>query len=190
MLALAGLVAMAPEAMLTARARRLAIGGVALVAILWGGWQTSQGNAAARTGLGERGVPSTATLAGIVDSLEAGLDPGTPVMSNLGPILAWPLRRPVVHLALAPEDVTPLRRRLDVRHLVLAFREADRAWPAWSEIVEREGAARAHESLGAVTERRWRTPDGFTVIWIELPPLAPAVAAATPYGTTEAGVRR
>jgi len=89
----------------------------------------------------------------------------------------------VVHLALTPEDVTPLRRRLDVRHLLLAFRDADRAWPAWSEIVEREGAARAHESLGALDERRWRTPDGFTVIWIELPPVAPPMAATVAPGT-------
>jgi hypothetical protein len=125
-------------------------------------------------------VPSTATLGALADSIEARLAPETPVMSNLGPLLAWPLRRPVVHLALSPDDVTPLRRRLDVRHLVLAFRDADRAWPAWSEIVERPGAAHAHEALGAVEERRWRTPDGFTVIWIELPPLLPAVAANHP----------
>ena len=48
------------------------------------------------------------------------------------------------------------------------FRSHERAWPFWQEIVEREGTARTVPELNVMRERRWRTRDGFEVVWLEL----------------------
>ena len=45
-------------------------------------------------------------------------------MSSLGPLLAWYAERPVVHLALSPADLDACRRNLDVRGVLLVFRDA------------------------------------------------------------------
>jgi hypothetical protein len=54
--------------------------------------------------------------------------------------------------------------------VVLVFRSADRAWAPWQEIVERPGSAATHAELGVRRERRYTTPDGFGVVWLELGP--------------------
>jgi hypothetical protein len=98
-------------------------------------------------------------------------------MSNLGPSLAWQTNHPVVHLALTPDDVEACRRRLDFRHIVLVFRGDGRAWAGWTEIMEREGLSRTLPQLGVTDERRYRTADGFDVVWLVLGPLGPTLAA-------------
>jgi hypothetical protein len=98
-------------------------------------------------------------------------------MSNLGPALAWQTHHPVVHLALTPADVEACRRRLDFHHIVLAFRDSRRAWAGWNEIVESPGAARAMPGMNVIEERRYRSADGFVIVWLQLAPLGPAMAA-------------
>jgi hypothetical protein len=107
------------------------------------------------------------------------LTPGETVMSNLGPALAWQTNHPVIHLAYSPADVAACRRRHDFRHIVLVFRNADRAWDEWHEIVARPGAAQLDPALAVSREQRFVTVDGFTVVWLELGPLPPSLAAAT-----------
>jgi hypothetical protein len=108
--------------------------------------------------------------------LNQELRPGEVVMSNLGPALAWQSLHPVLHLALAPGDVEACRRRRDFRVILLAFREPDRAWPGWVEIMSRYGAAATVPRLGVLSERRYHSADGFIVVWLALGPLAPAMA--------------
>lgn len=162
---------------LGARGRRVAVGLLGALAIGWGAFSTVSGNAEAREASRERGVPESATLTSLSIVLNDKLAPGEPLMSNLGPALAWQTNHPVVHLALTPADVEACRRRLDVKHIVLAFRSSERAWPGWNEIVERAGAARTMTGLGVIDERRYLSPDGFVIVWLELGPLPPAMAA-------------
>ncbi|MFN8586746.1 MAG: hypothetical protein U0704_03005 [Candidatus Eisenbacteria bacterium] len=158
--------------------RRAAVGALGALAIAWGVWTTLGGNAEAREASRERGVPTAQTLTSLSILLNDRLEPGEPVMSNLGPALAWQTNHPVVHLALTPADVEACRRRLDTRHVVLAFRNSERAWPGWNEIMERPGAAQAMAALSVLDEKRFRTADGFSIVWLELAPLAPAMASA------------
>jgi hypothetical protein len=106
------------------------------------------------------------------------LAPGEPVMSNLGPILAWNAQRPVVHLALAPGDVEACRRRLDVRHIVLVYRDPGRAGREWGEIVVRPAEAPGHPEWNVTRARLWTSSDGFRIVWLELGPLNPRLAAS------------
>ena len=101
-------------------------------------------------------------------------------MSNLGPTLAWHARRPVVHLALAPEDVEACRRRLDFRHVLLIFRDPEHAWGQWSEVVARPLEARARPELYIARARRYQSADGFVFVWPEMGPLGPGLASAKP----------
>jgi hypothetical protein len=179
-LALGALLARIPEATLGPRARQLAWTGIALIALAWGGWSTARGLKEADLTSRERGVPSSSTLTALSVALSSGLAPGEPLMSNLGPSLAWQTNHPVLHLALAPDDVDACRRKLDFRHVLLAFRDERRAWGAWSEIVSRAGYAQTLPKLGATRERRFRTADGFTIVWLELAPLSPSLAVAAP----------
>jgi hypothetical protein len=98
-------------------------------------------------------------------------------MSNLGPALAWQTNHPVVHLALAPQDVEPCRRLLDFRHIVLVYRDARAAWGQWSEVVARDGWANTL-GLGVAHETRYTTRDGFLIVWLELRPRGPSLASA------------
>ena len=151
----------------------------AVLALAWGTWETRAVHAESRAAARERGVPSTATLTALSVALNAVLTPGETVMSNLGPALAWQTNHPVIHLAYSPADVAACRRRRDFRHLVLAFRSADRAWDEWQEIVARPGAALLQPALVVSRERRFFSSDGFTLVWLELGPLPPPLAAAT-----------
>ena len=177
-LALWGLIAMAPPAAITPRwapALRIA---VATLALAWGTWQTASGNAEARASSATRGVPNTQTMLQITVLLNREIPAGEPVMSNLGPTLAWCAKRPVVHLALAPEDLDACRRRLDFRHVLLVFRTPAHAWGAWSEIVAHPLDARRRPELNVVRVRRYQSADGFIFVWLELGPLGPGFASA------------
>jgi hypothetical protein len=110
-------------------------------------------------------------------------------MSNLGPSLAWYTERPVIHLALTPGDVDACRQRLEVHHLVLAFRDASRAWPGWDEMVARPADAPHHPEWNVLRVRRWTVKEGFSLIWLELgPPRLPLARslAAPPARTPRA----
>jgi hypothetical protein len=162
---------------------------VAVLALGWGGWQTMSGLAEARATSIERGVPSTGTFTELSILINHELRPGEGVMSNLGPALAWQTLHPVIHLALTPADVVACRRRHDFRVILLAFREPDRAWPGWVEIMSRYGAAATEPGLGVLSERRYRSSDGFTVVLLVLGPLTPGVAESSPAAATELATR-
>jgi hypothetical protein len=179
-LALGALLAHLTREAVSAKARTLLFAGLAALALGWGAWSTLRGNDEARATSQERGVPSTSTITGLSVMLSSRLAQGEPVMSNLGPALAWQSLHPVLHLSLAPADVAACRHRLDFRHIVLVFRNGSRAWPGWDEILEREGYAATIPGLDVVKEERMLTRDGFVVVWLELGPIAPALAANTP----------
>jgi len=162
---------------LTPAQRRLLHVTVALLALGWGGWQTTRGLAEARATAVVRGVPASATFTELSILLNQELPPGETVMSNLGPALAWQTLHPVLHLALTPGDVDACRRRHDFHTIVLAFREPDRAWPGWVEIMASPGASRTVAKLGVQDERRYRSTDGFTIVVLTLGPLEPAMAS-------------
>ena len=177
MLALWALVARLQAPAVSTDARRALLALVVALALGWGGWSTARGLAEGRAGSRERSVPASATLTGISIMLSEQVPPGEVIMSNLGPALAWQTNHPVVHLALAPQDVESCRRHLDFRHIVLVFRDSRSAWGQWSEIVAREGWANTL-GMGVAHERRYTTPDGFLVVWLELRPRAPELASA------------
>jgi hypothetical protein len=160
------------------RARGGACVAATALALGWGTWQTREVHAESRSVSQERGVPSSVTLTTLSVTLNEVLTPGETVMSNLGPALAWQTNHPVIHLAYSPADVAACRRRHDFRHIVLVFRSADRAWDEWQEIVARPGAAQLDPALAVSREQRFVTVDGFTVVWLELGPLPPPLAAA------------
>jgi len=173
LLALWALLARMPAASSTVP-RALAIGAAGL-AIVWGVQATFRGNAEAREAASERSVPGAASLLAIGVLLAREVPAGEAVMSNLGPQLAWEVRRPVVHLALAPEDVDACRRKLDFKRIVLVYRDARRAGP-WSGVVERPEDARHTPEWNITRARSWRTADGFTLVMLDLGPLAPPLA--------------
>jgi hypothetical protein len=176
-LALWGLIDSSPPGLLSVRALRLLRVGVAAVALTWGAWQTARGNQEARAASATRGVPATVTLLELGVLMNRDIPPGEAVMSNLGPLLAWHARRPVIHLALGPEDVDACRRRLDFHHVLLVFRDATMAWDGWEEVLARPLEARARPELNIQRVRRYQSSDGFMVVWLELGPLGPKLAA-------------
>jgi hypothetical protein len=177
-LALWALLRHAAAAALGGRTRVVALVAVGLLATGWGAWSTPRGWQQARAASTERALPGWLTLASVAMMLGERLEPGEMVMSNLGAQLAWQTRRAVVHLALSPAEVAACRRRTGIRHILLVHARGTRAWPAWREVFESAGAAAADPHLAAVDERRFTTRDGFEVVWIELPPLGPALASA------------
>ena len=168
--------ALAFRAPLSPRARAMTCTALAVLALGWGAWSSSRALEEARQTSRVRGVPTTQAFTGISVALNQVLTPGETVMSNLGPALAWQTNHTVVHLALTPEDVPACRQLHDFRHVLLVFRDSERAWPGWQEIMEREGAASMLPELGVTAERRFRTDDGFTVVWLQLGVLAPGMA--------------
>lgn len=150
----------------------------ALLALAWGGWQTAMGVRQARVTSAVRPTPAVMSMFTANKALVDGLAPNEPVMSNLGAMLAWYTNRPVVRLALTPADVPACRQRVPFRHVLLAFPDAERVWPAWLDVVARPDAASGVPGLHALREARWTTPDGWTWLWLELPPLEPGVAQA------------
>ena len=149
---------------------------LAVLAVAWGAWQTGRGVREARVVSVERGTPTTATLEAIVEELDRELISGEPVMSNLGPALAWVARRPVIHLALTPADVDACRQRTDFRRVVLAFRDAGSAWPGWAELVRDPARAPSNREWNFRSARMEHTRDGFTLVWLELGPVSAPMA--------------
>jgi hypothetical protein len=178
MLSLWALVARMRSPAVTAAMRRTLYVLVAAIALGWGGWCTARGVTEARAASRERSVPASHTLTSLSIVLNERIPPGEVIMSNLGPALAWQTNHPVVHLALAPADVEACRRRLDIRHVVLVYRDARDAWGQWSEIVARDGWANTL-GMGVAHETRYTTKDGFLIVWLELKPRGPALASAT-----------
>lgn len=159
--------------------RRAVCIAVGVLALGWGGLQTARGVREARAVSAERGVPGTLALLRTAVLMNREIPAGEAVMSNLGPILAWHARRPVVHLASSPDDLDACRRRLEFRHVLLVFRDAAAAWPEWREVVARPAEAPARPEWNVRRVRVWRTEDGFALIWLELGP-PPARLAALP----------
>ena len=150
---------------------------MAVLAIGWGVNQTLRGNAEARATAAVRGLPSVLTLRDLAFRLRQQIPADEVVMSNLGPMLAWYAGRPVVHLALTPADVGACRRRLEFRNVLLAFRDAERAWPGWQEVMARPADAVGHPEWNVLHERHWQELDGFHIVWLELGPPETSLAA-------------
>lgn len=167
LLATWALIARVPEQPLGETGRLVLRAGVSGLALLWGVWQCGLGLAEARSTSAERGIPGVATLTELTHRLDAEMAPDEPVMSNLGPSLAWHARRPVLHLALSPDDLEACRSRLTFSHVLLAFRDAKRAWSDWQEAMEPD-SERRHPEWNVTRARRWQSSDGFTVVWLEL----------------------
>ena len=164
---------------------RATVLGAGVLSLGWGVWTTGRGLEEARETAARREVPSAAGIATLAQRVSLEVPAGEALMSNLGPILAWSARRPVVHLALAPTDVEACRRRVDTRTVVLVYRDAERAGPAWAEVITRPSEATQHPEWNVVRARAWTLDDGFTVVWLDLGPLRPQVAVAP--RTTAAG---
>lgn len=177
LLALWGLFARAPRTLLGERTAQVLAALVTALVIGWGAWGTTRGWAEADVAGEGRGVPNAASMIRLAEELDRTALDHEPVMSNLGPILAWYSPRPVVHLALTPDDLETCRRRLDVRHVLLVFRGPDRAWPGWGPVIERPEEAVHRREWSIARARRSTTEDGFTVVWLELGPLEAKMAA-------------
>jgi hypothetical protein len=180
LLAAWSLIARAPATLIGPVMRRALVVVVAVLGLGWGVWMTARGRSEARAGAGSRGIPSAASLRELAAMLNRDSPAGEPVMSNLGPVLAWYARRPVVHLALGPGDIEACRRRLDTRHVLLVFRDASRAWPEWTEVFARPADAAHTREWNIANVARFQTRDGFQVLRLELGVLEPSMAARTP----------
>lgn len=152
--------------------------GIAAIAIAWGLFMNQRGLDEARTVSAARGTPLSYTVNQLVDLIDAEVPANEPVMSNLGPLLAFRGRRPVVHLATTPDDVAACRERLPFRNVILVFRNAENAWRGWDEIVARPAEAPARREWNIAQLRQFESIDGFKVIWLELGPAVPGLALA------------
>jgi len=175
-LACFGLLARGAEFGIGPGLRRVAAAFIVVLALGWGAWQTAGGLAEARAISRERGTPSPLTMLQIAVLMNREIPPGEPVMSNLGPELSWHSRRPVIHLALRPEDMAACRERTEFRHVLLVFRDPARAWAGWSELVARPVEASRDPELRIERARQFRSNDGFTIAWLELRPPEPRMA--------------
>jgi hypothetical protein len=173
-LALLGLLQGAPH--LSGVARRALISLAAVLVLAWGAWQTWRGGVEAAEASQQRGTPTTLTLLQIATFMNREIPAGEPVMSNLGPALAWESRRPVIHLAASPDDLTACRRRMDFRRVLLVFRDAEHAWPEWQEVIAHPTESLNRVEWGVRHVRRFDSADGFQVIWLDLAPLGPELA--------------
>jgi hypothetical protein len=177
-LALWGLIARAPATLLGPRFAGALKVGVAVLAILWGVDQTRRGVEEALATSTERGVPSVLTLRDLGHRLRQQVPANEVVMSNLGPMLSWYSERSVIHLAQTPADLGACRRRLEFRHVLVAFREPEAVWPGWQEVFNRPEQATKQPEWNVVRERHWRQYDGFRIVWLELGPPEPSLAEA------------
>jgi len=150
---------------------------VGMVVLGWGLFQTTRGNVEARRTSAERGVPNVLSMLQITVLLNREVPAGEVVMSNLGPLLAWTSRRPVLHLASSPGDLEACRRRLEFRRVLLVFRNPESAWAEWHDVVARPAEARSRPEWNIRSVREWLTSDGFRVIWLDLGPPRPWLAA-------------
>lgn len=170
LLALLALVGRVPATLLRDGARRVVRVAIVLAALAWGFQQTARGNAEARAAVESRGLPGVASLRDLAARVNREVAAGEPLMSNLGPTLAWYAARPVLHLSLRPEDMEACRRRIEFRHVVLAFRDSAHAWRGWDAIVARPEVATARPEWNVIRVRSWDTADGIRVVWMELGP--------------------
>ena len=176
LIALWGLIARA--AALAPGTRRLTAVVATLVVLAWGAHVTLLGNQEAhRTSL-ERGTPSTLTLLQIANLMSREIPAGEPVMSNLGPALAWEARRPVIHLAVSPDQLTACRKKRDFRQVILVFRSPEQAWPEWVDVVAHPTDALHRVEWNVRHVRVYKTADDFEVVWLDLGPLGPELAGA------------
>jgi len=157
-------------------ARRALLSLAAVLVLSWGAWQTWRGQIEAREASQQRGTPSTLTLLRISSMMSREIPAGEPVMSNLGAILAWESRRPVIHLTVSPDDLAACRRHMDFKRVILVFRDADHAWPEWQEVVARPTESLHHTDWGVRHVRLFSSADGFQVVWLDLAPLGPELA--------------
>ena len=163
-----------PAEWATPRSKRVCCGALALLALTWGAWQSGRGLQDAARVTADRGIPPRKTFEELSRQLDDELRPGEPVMSNLGPTLAWYTRRPVLHLSLTPGDMEACRERLQFDEVVLAFRQSSRAWPGWDELMSSPAEAPQHKDWNVRRVRAWSVRDGFQIVWLELgPPLTP-----------------
>ena len=167
---------------------------MAVLAMGWGVWQTSRGIHEAQFVARDRGLPRDPTMLGFAAALDRELPPGEPVMSNLGPSLAWFARRPVIHLALSPADMDACRRRVDFTHALVVFRGPERAWSGWTELMEAPARAPDNKEWNIASARVTQTGDGFVAVWLRLGPLGTPLAdggsAAGQAGAAGRGVAR
>ncbi len=175
-----GLIARAPATLLGPRVAGALRVAVAALAIAWGGHQTLRGIDEAAATSTARGVPSVLTLRDLGHRLRVQVPANEVVMSNLGPMLSWYSGRPVLHLAQTPADLAACRRRLEFRHVLVVFREAEGVWPGWQEMFLRPEEAPRHPEWNVVRERHWEAQDGFRIVWLELGPAQPTLADARP----------
>lgn len=170
----ARLSALAGGARLTTPARALLV----VLLLGWGLWQTARGAREARAASAVRNTPSTLTMLQISVVLSREVEAGQPVMSNLGALLAWHARRPVIHLPLAPEDLEACRERTDLEHVLIAFRTPPEAWAGWEDVMARPRATLDRPELNVHRVRAFQSVDGFQIVWLELGPAAPRFAMA------------
>lgn len=157
---------------------RLTRVGVAAIAIAYGLLQTQRGVEEAATSSAERGTPRSRTLDELAELIQHEVPANEPVMSNLGPVLAWRAHRPVIHLTQTPDDLRACRERIEFRHVILVFRDPERAWHGWDEILERPQEAPQNPDWNVTYLRQFRSEDGFNIVWLELGPLGPGLAHA------------
>jgi hypothetical protein len=157
-------------------ARRALISLSVVLVLSWGGWETWHGVLEARETSQQRGTPNTLTLLQIATYMNREIPAGAPVMSNLGPALAWEARRPVIHLASSPDDLNACRRRMDFRQVLLVFRDTEHAWPQWQEVVAHPAEVIHRVGWGVRRVRQFDSEDGFHIIWLDLAPLGPELA--------------
>ncbi|HET7224377.1 MAG TPA: hypothetical protein VFK69_01585, partial [Candidatus Eisenbacteria bacterium] len=177
LLAVLALVARMPGG--TPGGRRAIAGALVALALTWGAHETLQGLREASDVSARRGTPGVLTLLQLTVLMNRELPAQEPVMSNLGPELAWEARRPVVHLSLTPADVDACRRRLPLRSVVLVFRDAKQAWRGWDDIVAHPELAPKNPEWNFRRVRVWRTADGFSIVWLECGPLPERYALVT-----------
>jgi hypothetical protein len=186
-----GLLGRAAEMGVSRAMRGVAAVFVAVLALGWGAAQTLQGLGEARVLARERPTPGALTLLQISVLMNREIPAGEPVMSNLGPELAWHARRPVIHLALRPEDVPACRRLTEFRNVILFFRDSSRVWPGWQDLVAHPVETTRDPDSGVRRVRQFRSSDGFTVTWLELALPEPKLAVSAPGGAgTDGGEMR
>jgi hypothetical protein len=175
-LAVWALLARVPGEALSRTGLRVTRVAVAVLAIAWGVFQTGLGLREARAASGMRGLPSVLSLIQISRLVVRDVPREQPVMSNLGPTLAWYSRHPVIHLALSPADLEACRERVEFRHVVLVFRDPDAAWAEWRAVLADPARAPHDPAWNVRRVRVFATSDGFQVVWLELGPPRPRLA--------------
>lgn len=163
--------------------------GLAVLTIGWGVLQTSRGLTEARSTANTRGLPNELSLVQIARLVAHEVPRGEPLMSNLGPTLAWYAHRPVIHLAFAPQDLDDCREQVEFRHVVLVFRGAASAWPEWRELLADPARAPSNTEWNIRRVREFATEDQFRVVWLELGTPRPRMAARDPGQRTIATLR-